>query len=144
MGSSPASPKDRVLLVDDDEEIARLLVDCLTAEGYAVIINKDARAEAVQAAVATQQPDCILLDGGAGSGYGESWTTAALMARRTPPIPTIMFTAYVEAVAEAKANTSARSQAAGLTAVLSKPFDLSDLLSVVEEAVRRSREPDRR
>src|SRR5687768_9969812 len=98
MGSSPASSDGRVLIVDDDEDIAQLVRECLADEGYGVTILRDVRIEAIQEAVARHEPNCILLDGGPGIGYGDSWATAALMTSRTPPIPTIMFTAHTGAV----------------------------------------------
>jgi CheY-like chemotaxis protein len=139
-------PGRKVLIVDDDEDIANLVEEALSEDGYAVTILREAESGAIDEAVALHQPDCILLDGGAGSGYGDSWESAASMSRRTPPVPVIMFTAHGGAVAEAKANESSRSQAAGLTAVLTKPFDLYELLRVVEHAAneheaRRGAEP---
>ena len=46
-----------------------------------------------------------------------------------------MFTASLAAIREAEAEASARSRAAGLFAVVGKPFDLDDLLTTVERAV---------
>jgi CheY-like chemotaxis protein len=131
-----------VLVVDDDDDIAQLLEEFLTSEGYAVAILKDGRVAAIQEAVARHQPDCILLDGGAGTNYGDSWDSAAMLARHTPAVPVIMFTAHTWAIAEAQANQSPRSQAAGFSDVLMKPFELSELIRVVEQAVARSRKPD--
>ena len=131
-----------VLIVDDDEDIANLVEEALSEDGYAVTILREAESGAIHEAVALHQPDCILLDGGAGSGYGNSWDLAASMSHRTPPVPVIMFTAHSGAIVEAKANVSARSQAAGLAAVLTKPFELSELLSVVEQAVGHSSRSD--
>jgi two-component system, NtrC family, nitrogen regulation response regulator GlnG len=132
----------RVLVVDDDEDIANIVRELLSEDGYAVTILRDARIEAIQETVARAQPECILLDGGVGSGYGASWESAALMAARLPAVPVIMFTAHAGASAEATANTSERSQAARFAAVLPKPFDLTELLRVVEHAVGQSNRPD--
>jgi CheY-like chemotaxis protein len=134
----------RVLVVDDDADIANLVDEVLSEDGYAVTILKDARIEAIQAAVAQLEPDCILLDGGVGSGYGASWESAAQMAARLPAVPVIMFTAHGGDSAEAIENTSERSQAAGFAAVLPKPFNLAALLRAVEAAVgesHRARQP---
>lgn len=78
------------------------------------------------------------VDGAAGVGYGDSWETAALMAARTPAIPVIMFTAHTWATAEAEENASARSQAAAFAGLLSKPFELDELLRLVSVAIRKS------
>ena len=135
MDSSPASSKGRVLIVDDDEDIRTLVEEVLSEEGYAVTILKDARIEAIQETVSRVQPDCVLLDGGVGGGYGSSWESAELLAARLPAVPVIMFTAHAGASSEATANTSERSRAAGFAAVLPKPFELDELLRVVELAV---------
>ena len=133
---------NRVLIVDDDEDIAALVEELLSEDGYLVTILRDARIEAIQEVILRLQPDCMLLDGGVGSGYGASWESAALMAARLPAIPVIMFTAHANAFLEATENTSERSQAAGFVAVLPKPFELTELLKIVEVAVRQSQRSD--
>jgi CheY-like chemotaxis protein len=130
--------KGRVLIVDDDEVIAALVIEVLSEEGYASSVLKDARTEAIQETVTRLEPDCILLDGSAGHGYGESWDTAAVMASRLPPVPVIMFTAHSGAASEAVANTSARSRAARFTSLLPKPFSIDELIGAVDLAVGRS------
>jgi len=132
----------RVLIVDDDSDIANIVEEVLSDDGYAVTILRDARIEAIQEVVAQLEPDCMLLDGGVGSGYGASWESAAEMAARLPAVPVIMFTAHAGASAEAMENTSERSQAAGFAAVLPKPFNLTELLRAIEVAVGESHSSD--
>ena len=132
----------RVLIVDDDSDIANIVEEVLSDDGYAVTILRDSRIEAIQALVAQLEPDCMLLDGGAGGGYGASWESAALMAARLPAVPVIMFTAHAEASAEAMENTSERSRAAGFAAVLPKPFNLTELLTAVQVAVGEAHRSD--
>jgi len=132
------SLKNTVLVIDDDEDIATLVHEILSHEGYAVTTLQDERVESIQEAVDRLEPNCILLDGGTGDGHGKSWETAALMASRIPAIPVIMFTAHTWATAEAAENASARSQAAGFAGQLSKPFEIDELISLVNLAVRKS------
>src|SRR4051812_44206153 len=99
----------RVLVIENDKDIAALVEVFLSSEGYGVTIVQDAQSRAIQDAVAQVEPDCILLDGGASNGYDQSWETAALIAHRVPAIPVIMFTGHVQAITEAQENTSARS-----------------------------------
>src|SRR5688572_53561 len=132
----------KVLIIDDDADIANLVDEVLSEDGYAVTIVRDARIEAIQEVVAELEPDCMLLDGGVGSGYGASWESAAQMAARLPAVPVIMFTAHAGASAEAMEHTSERSQAAGFAAVLRKPFNLTELLRAVEVAVGDSHRSD--
>src|SRR5690242_1959089 len=79
-----------VLVVDDDDEITRLLEEFLADEGYAVSILKKNHIKVIQEAVAQQRPDCILLDSGSRDGYGDSWDSAAIMARYAPSVPVVM------------------------------------------------------
>jgi CheY-like chemotaxis protein len=139
---SPECDIVKVLIVDDDSDVAHLVEEVLSEDGYAVTILSDSRIDAIQDVVAQLEPDCMLLDGGVGSGYGASWESAALMAARHPAVPVIMFTAHAEASAEALENTSERSQAAGFAAVLPKPFNLTELLRAVEVAVGESPRAD--
>jgi DNA-binding response OmpR family regulator len=133
----------RVLVVDDDADIANLVTEALSDDGYTVAVLKDSRIEAIEAMVVRVRPDCILLDGGVGGGYGDSWESAAVLKARIPPVPVIMFTAHVTAVAEATDNTSDRSQEAGFAALLGKPFELTELMRVVELAVGQANAAER-
>ena len=130
--------RGRVLIVDDDEAIAALVAEVLSDEGYAPSVLTDGRTTAIQETVTRLEPDCILLDGGASQGYGESWDTAALMASRLPPVPVIMFTTHSSAATEMQENTSVRSQAARLTSLVPKPFALDELVRAVSLATGRS------
>ena len=135
----PATPERRVVLVvDDDADIGNLLEDFLTGEGYAVALLQDRRAESVQGAVGRIGPDCVLLDGYARGRHGGVWGEAAWMRNLASPVPVIMFTGEQGATAEARINLSERSQAAGFSAVLRKPFDIDELLQVLAEAVAHS------
>jgi hypothetical protein len=49
-----------------------------------------------------------------------------------------MFAAHAKFLDEARANESARSQAARFAGIVSKPFDLTDLEAVVADATGRS------
>ncbi len=124
----------RVLVVDDDADIADVVLAILTDEGYSASILVDTSHHSVMAAVGMQEPDCILLDGSLGSDYGSSWAEAAYLGARERPIPTIMFSAHAGDVREAQLEESDRARAAEFAAVLAKPFSLDDLLEAVAEA----------
>ena len=81
------------------------------------------------------EPDCLLLDSRGPTDYGASWRDAAWAHARARAVPVVMFTASAAAVREAEAGESARSRAAGLFAVVAKPFDLDALLAAVAGAV---------
>ena len=127
-----------VLVVDDDADVAGLVEELLGDECYAVSILRDRRLETVRDAVERLCPDCVLLDGDGTGTYGDSWTEAAWMSALPAPVPVIMFSGDTRATDEADENLSERSQTAGFSAVLSKPFDLDELLRVVELAISQS------
>jgi CheY-like chemotaxis protein len=114
----------------------------LTDEGYDVSVLTQTDHESIAQSIGQLEPDCILLDGAQGSGFGDSWTEAAYLAKRSRQVPTIMFTAHADAVREAHENASDRASAAGFAAVIAKPFQLDDLLDAVAEATGRSQRWD--
>ena len=124
----------RVLLIDDDADVADVVRAILNDDGYAVGLLGDTSHESILAAVGKQEPDCILLDGSVGPDYGSSWAEAAYLAARERSIPTIMFSAHIGDVREAHEGMSERARAADFAAVLAKPFSLDDLLTVVASA----------
>ncbi len=133
----------RVVLVDNDQDVRDLVQAVLTDEGYEVTTLADSDHDSIAAAVGQVEPDCILLDGVGGSSFGDSWSTAAYLAKRDRPVPAIMFTGHSKAVTEAREAATERSRAAGFAAVLAKPFLLDDLLEAVETATGRSMPFDR-
>lgn len=128
----------RVLLIDDDADIASVVVAILTDEGYAVSVLVDTSHESILAAVGKQEPDCVLLDGSTAIEYGPSWADAAYLAARARSIPTIMFTAHVRDIREAQEAQSERAVAADFSAVVAKLFSLDELLIAVAEACGKS------
>jgi DNA-binding response OmpR family regulator len=127
-----------VLVIEDDADIAEIVLDALTVERYSVTILHDRRVESIHDAIGRLRPDCVLLDGENPGGFGASWAEAAWMSAQGERVPVIMFSADAPASREAQANVSERSQAAGFSSVLSKPFDIDELMRVVEIAVSQS------
>jgi CheY-like chemotaxis protein len=125
----------RVLVIDSDRDIAEIVHAVLTDAAFGVSILVDVRFDAIRIAVGQQEPDCVLLDGQSSADYGESWLDAAWMQTRVRPIPVIMVTADAPATREARELASARSHAARFEAVLSKPFDLDELVDCVARAI---------
>jgi len=111
-----------------------VVVAILTDEEYLVEVLAETSHEMVMTAVGKQEPDCILLDGAKGVEYGSSWAEAAYLGARDRPIPTIMFSAHIGDVREARREESDRARAADFAAVLQKPFNLDDLLEAVATA----------
>ncbi len=109
-----------VLAVDDDPSILDLMTDILTGEGYRVLAATNG-AEALRVLDA-DRPCVVLLDMRMPTLDG--WGFAAGMRDRGLRYPVVVVTA-----AE---NARAWAQEIGADAYLSKPFQLRDLLRVVE------------
>lgn len=133
----------RILVVDNDADITELVTAILSDEGYEVIASNENDHSSVAAAVGRLEPDCILLDSAEGPDFGGSWDEAAYLSRRERAVPTVMFTAHMDAVAEARDGSSPRAVKAEFAAVVPKPFILDELLDAVERAAGRSRRFDR-
>ena len=127
--------RGRVLVVEHDAALAELVEAALTDEGYTVAVLSPALPDALHAAVGRLEPDCVLLDGEGPGGYGRAWGDAAWLRARGRRVPVVMFTVHAEAAAEGATGESARSRAAGFSAVLAKPFGLDALLAAVGRAV---------
>lgn len=137
MGEKAGAPY-RVLVVDDDADVADVVLAILSDDGYVVSTLTDTAHESIRAAVGKQEPDCILLDGSPGPNYGPSWAEAAYLAARARSVPTIMFSAHAHDVREARADETDRAHAASFAAILGKPFALDDLLTAVATACGES------
>jgi DNA-binding response OmpR family regulator len=128
----------RVLVIDDDADVADVVLAILSDDGYVVSTLTDIAHDSILVAVGKQEPDCILLDGGRRADYGSSWAEAAYLAARERSVPTIMFSGHVQDLREADAEKSDRARAADFAAILAKPFELDDLLAAVATACGRS------
>ena len=99
-----------VLIIENNPELSELLRAFLTEEGYHVSTLADTNAGTVQVAVEQLEPDCVILDGSGLLDYGESWDTAAWLHHRARSVPTIMVTGHAQAVWEARAGNTPRSE----------------------------------
>ena len=143
MDESQEATRFRVLLVDNDDDVADVVLAILSDAGYTVGVLTHPTDDTILAAVGQQEPDCILLDGSMGSEYASGWARAAYLAARERSIPTVMFSAHVGDVAEAREGVSERAVAADFAAILEKPFSLDELLDAVAVACGRSEPFDR-
>jgi DNA-binding response OmpR family regulator len=116
----------RVLVVDDDALIRDTLATALGDEGYAVRVASDGRA--ALDTLSCWQPDVIVLDLMMPVMDGRAFRAAQRTSNEVAHIPVIVLSAAHEV----------HTRAAGLdaAAVFPKPFDLTELLDVVERLVR--------
>lgn len=110
-----------VLLVDDDEDLRDSIADFLRISGYFVSTAEDGRA-ALDAIANQRRPCVVLLD--LVMPVMDGWKFLAVM-QGDPALATIPIV-----IASAHAATHAPAGTAG---VIHKPFDLTELLAVVEQ-----------
>lgn len=120
--------EQRILLVDDEPKLVRLVWEVLTATGFEVISTGSGR-EAVQKA-ALEQPDLILLDivlADEVEGY-----EVARQVLEFSEVPIIMLTARVEEA------DLLQGFDAGADDYITKPFSSKELLARVRAVLKRS------
>ena len=126
MGSTAPA---KILAVDDDPSILDLMTDILVGEGYDVLPAQNG-AEALRV-LDKDRPCVVLLDMRMPTLDG--WGFASAMRDRGLRYPVVVVTA-----AE---NARAWAQEIGADAYLAKPFQLKDLLRVVERFCRPAAGP---
>jgi two-component system, response regulator, stage 0 sporulation protein F len=120
-----ARPPGPILVVDDDRGLREALVGLLEDEGHAVIAAGDGRA-ALQA-IQISHPSLVLLDMRMPGLNG--WDLARELTQRGITLPIVVMTAARDAAAWAAE--------IGAVAYLAKPFDLPELLDIVERLLDR-------
>lgn len=111
---------ERILIVDDDESIRVIVRMCLTDEGYEV--RDAANGQSALELLEDFQPDLILLD--LRMPVMDGWEFARrYRASEQKPAPLVAFVAALNAEEECVGLE--------LAAIVTKPFDLDDLLEIV-------------
>jgi DNA-binding response OmpR family regulator len=111
----------RVLVVDDDPGMRRVMQWALEDEGYAVVAAAGA-AQAV-AAAAVHSPAVVVLDYGLPDGDGASVARELRAVAADAALPIVLVTADGRA--------SEKAERAGAVAYLHKPFDMGELVRLV-------------
>jgi len=124
----------RILIVDDDPGITRLLGMILTRDGYLVQVAADA--EAALAGVAAYTPDLILLDVRFPGGDGYTLCQQLKRDTATRLTPVILVTGLSDRESRIK------GRQAGADDFLTKPVDADELLARVASLVRLKRYTD--
>ncbi|MDT9592885.1 response regulator transcription factor [Nocardioides zeae] len=118
----------RVLVVEDDDRVARGLCRALLREGYRVVRAADL-AEAA-ALVAEQLPDLALVDMGLPDGHGSE------LVRRLRVHPAI---GILVVTAQGEESDRVVGLRAGADDYVVKPFSLAELMARIEAVSRRTR-----
>lgn len=116
-------PKKRILVVDDEPELMKLVTTRLEANGYAVSAVSNG-ADGVTRAAA-ERPDLILLDVMMPVMDGFSVLQRLRADERTRAVPVIMLTARSET------HLIMKAQALGAEDYLIKPFRAEELLALI-------------
>ncbi len=118
----------RILVVDDEPKLVRLVKEVLTASGYQVLST--AHGDQAVELVAVEQPDLVLLDivlAGEEDGY-----QVARRVREFSDVPIIMLTA------KARETDLLQGFAAGADDYLTKPFSSKELLVRLRAVLKRA------
>jgi two-component system response regulator GlrR len=122
------SEKNRILLVDDDRDLLRLLSMRLTGRGYEAVAVESG--EEALAQVELARPHAVITDLRMGGMNG--MVLADCIHRKNPALPVIILTAHGSIPDAVKATIN------GVFAFLTKPFNSRELLAHVEKALRIS------
>lgn len=117
----------RLLLIEDNDRLAEFVVKGLTASGF--IVDRVARLEEAEAALAAARVDAVVLDLGLPDGDGAAW----LRGRRAngESVPVLMLTARASTGDKVKGLNS------GADDYLAKPFEMEELVARVKALLRR-------
>ncbi|MES2936544.1 MAG: response regulator [Pseudomonadota bacterium] len=129
---APAVPEPakacHILVVEDDPDVRRVIVECLSLIGYRV--TEAANGSEGLEAIASSKPDLMVVD------YAMPDMTGAEVISRARQLvgelPVILATGY--------ADMAAVERLAGKPAILRKPFDIAALGDAVNDALESSRE----
>jgi CheY-like chemotaxis protein len=121
-------PTKRILVCDDDPVILRLLQVNLELEGYEVLLAHHGE-KAIEIAV-DEHPDLVILDIMMPRMDGYQTCQMIKSQDETRDIPVVFLSA------KAQASDIEKGKSFGVDDYLTKPFDPSDLIAVVDRLVR--------
>jgi two-component system, OmpR family, phosphate regulon response regulator PhoB len=129
-----AASKPRVLVVEDESDLALLLAYNLEAEGY--VVERVERGDEAELRLAEDAPDLVILDWMLPGVSGIEICRRLRARENTRTLPVIMVTARGEEAARV------RGLSVGADDYVVKPFSVPELMARVRALLRRSR-PER-
>jgi len=123
---------EKILIVDDEPRVARLVTEVLTAVGYEVVAAASGKTAVEK--VALDQPDLVLLDILLPQGMDGYQVCARI--REFSDVPVIMLTAKARDV------DVLRGFDVGADDYLTKPFNAKELVARVKAVLRRTYRPE--
>jgi CheY-like chemotaxis protein len=128
VGKMPIA-RQAILLAEDDPDIAAMISECLQGEDYAVTVV-DSVAAAVER-LATEKFALVLTDAFVNHGpESGQWAAVEQIRGAARPTHTIICTAH-------RAHDFREFPERGFAAILTKPFDLDDLLTLIARLTRK-------
>lgn len=124
-GKASSQVLDKVLVVDDEEMILKLLEEVLSHEGYQVTTSPSS--EEVVRLTSTKGFDLVILDVGLQGLNG--WKLMKMIREASPEIPIVVMTGY-------PAEEVIRFAEEHAQGCLEKPFHLRELLEVVGRVLK--------
>lgn len=125
----------QILVIDDKSELLHLMRRVLEDEEYQVSILQDGRDAYAQ--VKAQLPDLLILDLKLGDISGQDVLKQLKHDSVTAEIPVIVYTAAVLEAEEVSGLVNSDPRYQGVR-VVQKPFELEDLLTLVESLLSKS------
>jgi len=120
----------KIIIYDDDMDLLEVCSLILTAKNFEVVIRD--KCTEIIADIAVHKPDVILMDNWIPDIGGVKATRLVKSSAEFGHIPVIFFTA--------NNNVSELAAEAGADYSLQKPFDISELETIVSDAVGKSKE----
>lgn len=122
----------KVLVIDDDPDILDAINMTLEGAGYETVVTQ--RAEEALLKANDCSPDLIILDMLLSGHDGRTISQQLKSTDKTKDIPLLMISAYP--------NAEERIKAFGPNAFLAKPFDIYQLLEIVEALIDQRGTPE--
>jgi DNA-binding response OmpR family regulator len=126
---SPPPPRKRILVVEDDEPIARLLERYLTSAGFDV--HSESRGTQALRYAAANKPDLVILDLRLPDVDGMEVCERLRMLYHSWMVPIMMLTGLDSS------QDLARGLSSGADAYVTKPFEPAALLPVIENLLSK-------
>jgi len=121
----------KILVVDDEEELCKMLGDNLREDGYEVFLAKDG--EEGLRRVTLVKPDLIILDVMMPKLDGAQMYAKLRSNEKTKHIPVVFLTAL-----KTQVDDFMLGRDVGLFTIFSKPFDHDELLGTIRELTAKS------
>jgi len=129
LSTAPLNPDlKRILVLDDNQDILEMVNEVLTYEDFNV--HATTSSAGFFEVVETFKPDLVILDYRLSHATGGEICMKLKANPQFAHIPVIIFSAYI--------NLSVDYDKYGCDAVISKPFDLSQLIETVNSLIQKS------